>query len=346
MKKFISKMQLSKEAVLFDSKLYIIKSVLAIATGYLIGKAMPIARIDMISVLLGVMYNLQPTNISGVKSCIEQLEASTLGAACTSILIALFGINVFTVGISMALTIYVSLKINWKMVSPVAIFTCIYMTQNIQKDAFGHPSIWLTFRLRIVALGLGVLIAVIYNYISSFFYYRKMAYKRLQYAKLQLLSGLEYTKEQLESNGKGGREYLTLFPGVFNDMDLVYTNVDAMIKESKYFFNLLNLDKLKSIQKILKYFRDINHLAYDVNFEICRDNGSKTSNENAVKQISEIIEIIKGIDYTLEDVNVNNLNIEINKEEFDINDRIQYNLSLINDSVKLVIEESKVLFAE
>ena len=101
----------NKEAMLLDSKLYIVKSMVAIATGYIIGSKMPIANLDMISVLLGVMYNLEPVNVSGIKGGINQLLASTLGAACTGILILLFGINVYTIALGMALTLYVSLKI-------------------------------------------------------------------------------------------------------------------------------------------------------------------------------------------------------------------------------------------
>ena len=82
----------NKEAMLLDSKLYIVKSMVAIATGYIIGSKMPIANLDMISVLLGVMYNLEPVNVSGIKGGINQLLASTLGAACTGILILLFGV--------------------------------------------------------------------------------------------------------------------------------------------------------------------------------------------------------------------------------------------------------------
>lgn len=341
MKKLYSLFGLSREAILFDSKLYIIKAMFAIATGYVIGKAMPIARIDMISVLLGVMYNLEPINMSGVKGGIDQLLASTLGAVCTGVLILLFGINVFTIAVSMALTLYVSLKINWKMVSPVAIFTCIYMTQYIQKDAAGAPSIWLTFRLRIVALGLGILIAIIYNYISSFFYYRRIAYKRLQFAKIQLLSGLEYTKRQLENPGDISRDYITLFPSIFNNMDLVYSNIEAMINESKYFINLLRPEKLKVIQKILQYFRDINHIAYDINFEIWRDCKSEKYDENALKQIDQAMKVLKDMDFTYANINKRNFDIKIENEIDDTTDRIHFNLNLIKSYIKLVAVEAK-----
>ena len=151
---------LGQEAYLFDSPLYLTKSLLAIATGYIIGRQFPIANLDMISVLLGVMYNLEPLNRLGIRSAISQVLASVIGAAATGVLVLAFGVNVFSVSVGMLLTLYVCLKINWRLVSPVAIFTSIYMTQYLQLNEAGLPSIWLTFRLRIMALSLGILIAL------------------------------------------------------------------------------------------------------------------------------------------------------------------------------------------
>lgn len=343
MKKLFNILGLSREAILFDSKLFIFKAILAIATGYMVGKGLPLTRLDMISVLLGVMYNLEPINILGVKGGISQLIASTLGAACTGILILLFGINVATISISMALTLFVSLKINWRMVSPVAIFTCIYMTQYAQLDAAGNPSVWLTFRLRIAALGLGVLIAIFYNYIFSFFYYKKIAHKRLEFAKNQLLSGMEYTQRQLEGlDNEQSAEYITLFPSIFNDLDLVYTNISLMIGETKYSFGMLESEKLKTMQKLLRYFRDINHLTYDINFVACRGAKDNKFNEESLKSIKYSINALKEIDFTFSDYNIDFIEIEksdINEDE----NRIDSNIQSIRGYVQLVLEEAKKL---
>jgi hypothetical protein len=340
MKRLSSLLGLNREAILFDSKLYIFKAVLAIATGYIIGKALPLTRLDMISVLLGVMYNLEPINILGIKGGISQLIASTLGAACTGILILLFGINVFTISASMALTLLLSLKINWRMVSPVAIFTCIYMTQYVQLDAAGNPSIWLTYRLRIAALGLGILIAIFYNFIFSFIYYRKIAYKRLQFAKDQLLNGLVYTYELLESKcEKGEKEYITLFPSIFNDIDLVYSNISIMINEANYSFKLIHPEKLKTIQKILKYFRDINHLAYDINFVFSRGDEDSRFDSKGLELIKECIDNLKKLDFTNKEHSLE----FIGKTNEKIGTRINTNISSIKSFVELVLEENKKL---
>lgn len=343
MKRLLSLVGLNREAILFDSRLYIVKAILAIATGFLIGKAMPLTRLDMISVLLGVMYNLEPINILGIKGGLSQLVATTIGAACTGILIVFFGINVVTISVSMALTLLVSLRINWRIVSPVAIFTCIYMTQYVQRDAAGNPSIWLTYKLRIAALGLGVLIAMLYNYVFSFLYYRRIAYKRLQFAKGQVLNGLEYTYRQLEiQNEDQDRDYISIFPSIFNDLDLVYSNISMMINESAYSFEILAPERLKTIQKILRYFRDINHLAYDINFINSRGADDSIFDKKGLEEIKNCIRALKKLDFTLKE---HNLGFQNGSEEPEVNSdtRINFNIKSIKSFVELVFEENKNL---
>ncbi|GKT19327.1 hypothetical protein ADUPG1_004314, partial [Aduncisulcus paluster] len=96
----------------------------------------------MISVLFGLILTLEPVNVTGLRRGWEQFFATLIAAA------------------SVALTLYVCLKVNWRQISPVALFTAIYMTQYIQLDAAGNPSVLLTFRLRVIALGFGVFTAV------------------------------------------------------------------------------------------------------------------------------------------------------------------------------------------
>lgn len=345
MRRLIDVFRLSNEAFLFDSKLYIIKAMLAISTGYIVGRASSIARIDMISVLLGVMYNLEPINIVGIKSGVSQLIASILGAACTSILMIFLGINIFTIAISMGLTLYLSLKINWKMVSPVAIFTSIYMTQYIQKNYLDEPSIWLTFRLRIVALGIGIIIAILYNYLFSFLYYKRISDKRMEFAKLQVLKGLEYTKEQIKNRHENqDKEYITLFPYIFNDLDLIYSNIELVISESKYLCTQTKQKKLKIMKKILQHFWQINHLAYDINFEICKQIEYDKFEKNNLKLINESIENLKIVQFIHND-NISDFTLDGIEDESVGNsyNRISSNINAIKLYTKLVMGEVKKL---
>jgi ElaB/YqjD/DUF883 family membrane-anchored ribosome-binding protein len=339
MKKLAKIIGLPEEALLFDSKLYIIKAVLAVSTGYILGKALPITRLDMISVLVGVMYNLEPTNLNGLKGGLSQLFASAIGAACTAIMIGLFGINVFTIGISMALTLYVSLKLNWRFVSPVAIFTCVYMTQLVQHDIYGNSSIWLT--LRIAALGLGILVAMFFNFVVSYLYYRKMAYKRMQFARKRVVSGLEYTCKQVGENSENhGREYITVFPDIFNDLDLVYSNIESMLQEARHFHSRLQPDKLLIMQGILRSFRDINHMAYDVNFQLSHEENHELKAEFS-ELLKESISLLDSIDFTYKKVRP--IRQQMQSVCIQSKERLEQNLSHIREFASNAAQEASTL---
>ena len=329
---------LSQEAYLFDSPLYLTKSLLAIATGYIIGKQFPIAQLDMISVLLGVMYNLEPLNRTGVRSGVSQLIASTIGAAATGILVLAFGVNVFSISIGMVLTLYVCLKINWRLVSPVAIFTSIYMTQYIQVNEAGLPSIWLTFRLRIIALGLGVLIALFYNYIFSNLYYRKFAKKRLQYANEQVLNGLIYTAKVFQRTlPRGKRGYIQLFSQQMNDLDLVYSNIEALKTEFTILKKEVKLKEVNKLQEIAELYRDINHLTYDLNF-LLESTPDVVLDKEFELSLEEVIVVLESTDYTNSIVPpLHDLKVE--KHYLDIGNPFAERIHKICEKVNLVVEK-------
>lgn len=254
---------LKKEAILLDSWLYILKSMLAIGTGYILGNMFSVTRLDMISVLLGVMYNLEATNISAVKGGINQLLASFLGALTTGVLVYFLGVNVFTVMLGMGLTLFIALKIDYTAVSPVAIFTSIYMTQFLQSDSMGNPSILLTIRLRIFALGLGVLVAMVFNLIFSLIYYRKITRKRLEYVKLKLDDVMGYTYRYLMDEETVATTYNTIFSMAFADIETVSSNLEALSKDPLLPFKILEKEHLDSAKDIVKRMKLMTHLAYD-----------------------------------------------------------------------------------
>jgi hypothetical protein len=254
---------LKKEAILLDSWLYILKSMLAIGTGYILGNMFSVTRLDMISVLLGVMYNLEATNISAVKGGINQLLASFLGALTTGVLVYFLGVNVFTVMLGMGLTLFIALKIDYTAVSPVAIFTSIYMTQFLQSDSMGNPSILLTIRLRIFALGLGVLVAMVFNLIFSLIYYRKITRKRLEYVKLKLDDVMGYTYRYLMGEETVATTYNTIFSMAFADIETVSSNLEALSKDPLLPLKILEKEHLDSAKDIVKRMKLMTHLAYD-----------------------------------------------------------------------------------
>ena len=79
----VLKLLLSREAKLFDSPLFIIKSFISILTGYLLLHNHYIIGKDMISLLFGIMITLEPVSISGFKSGFSQIEASIIGGSIT-----------------------------------------------------------------------------------------------------------------------------------------------------------------------------------------------------------------------------------------------------------------------
>lgn len=267
MEKILKPFVLKKEAILLDSWLYILKSMLAIAAGYFLGSMFSVTRQDMVSVLLGVMYNLEATNISAVKNGINQLLASFLGAMTTGILVYLLGVNIFTIALGMGLTIYISIKINYKSVSAVAIFTSIYMTQLIQVDVQGDPNILLTIRIRIFALGLGILIAVIFNFIFSFLYYKKIVYKRLEYIKLKSLTALKLTRDYVEAKDPElSISYDSTFTSAFADIESVRSNIFAMKQESVMPYTSIEKENIILAEDMSTSLKIIIHMAYDLCF--------------------------------------------------------------------------------
>ena len=223
MKFIIDKIKLGRQATLFDSYLYVLKGFLSIFTGYILFHEHTILGKDMISLLFGMMLALEPVTIIGIKSGLDQIKATVLGGIVTAVLVSLFGINAITVPLGVALTMYISLKFNWRFVSPVAIFTAIYMTQYIQLDAMGEPSMWITFRLRVLALGAGIAIAILYNYLFSLAFYNSMLRKRLVYIVESLETHLDtYLNEEASGDLKVLKVNIT---SLFSDIDLVINHL-------------------------------------------------------------------------------------------------------------------------
>jgi hypothetical protein len=330
---------LKREAILLDSRLYIVKAMVAISLGYLIGRALPITRLDMVSVLLGVMYNLEAINVSGLKGGINQLLASALGAITTGFLVYLMGyqINVFVIALGIGFTLYIALKIDYRMVSPVAIFTSIYMTQLLQNDGLGNPSILLTFRLRILALGLGVAIALACNFLFSILYYRKLGQRRLEFVKIQGLLGLEKTKEILSSDHLQTLNYQGILASVFNDIEMVKANLETMMKEKKIPFNTSEKQNLKIYYELVIQIKTLIHLAYDSIY--VKENTQVVCDPSWITVLDSIMTGLKQLDFTnlkkIPSSSTNALDPKLFTQE---NSRIGENLNLMVDHYHLILE--------
>lgn len=307
MKSIVSFFKLKKEAVFLDSGLYILKAFAAVMTAYFIAYHNPILKLDIISVLFGLMLTLEPVNITGIRNGISQVYATCLGALSTAIIIYVGGINIITIALSIAFTLYVCLKIDWRAVSPVAIFTSIYMTQYVQKTSLGEPSILLTFRLRIFALVTGVVLAIIFNYLFSKFYYSSMINRRLAFLLHGLQDNLNLTKEGIE---KGDLELIKKsklsLPGSFNNIDWMFSLFNDMKKEyspKKKAFNMRKLELDKLINVIL-FMRSIAHLNYDINYVLLEEGTNCTKqpyNNKLCRELFSALEELKYLIVNIED---------------------------------------------
>lgn len=294
---------LSKEARQFDSPLFILKSFLAIMTGYLLFHNHRILGKDMISVLFGIMLSMEPVSISGFKSGLGQIKATLIGGTISAIIIYFGGINSLTVPLAVAVTIYVTLLIDWKNISIIAIFTAIYMTQYVQYNSMNEVSILLTFQLRMLAVFSGVFIAVIYNFIFSRLFYKGLVKKRTQYLIEKLKSNFElYLKKDIEYETL--KNSLTI---IFVDVDLIKANIKDLQKERK------KSEFLNNFLKIIIEIRNINHHLMDLVLKgikiddiyikevITACNEMSESIENSHKKIS-LIEKSKTENHQLQDI--------------------------------------------
>lgn len=287
---------LKREAVLLDSWLYIFKAMCAISVGFVLGRTFSITRLDMISVLLGVMYNLEPINVSGLKGGINQLLASTLGALITGFLVYImnYQISFVTIALGIGLTMYVALKIDYRMVSPVTIFTSIYMTQLLQTNALGQPSVLLTFRLRILALGLGVLVAMVFNLLFSIFYYKKIGRKRVEFVKLHSINAIKHTIKGLQDPQLIQSSEFVL-ASVFNDVDMVKANIETMMNEKFVPFKHKEKEQLSKLLEVVMHIKNMTHCAYD-NLFIAHNLGEAIDPKD-LNQMNEIVCKLEEIDF-------------------------------------------------
>lgn len=255
---------LRKEAFLLDSHLYIIKAMVALAFAYTLSMHLPLIGIDKVSILLGVMYNLEAANVLGLRGGLNQLLASSLGAFVSGLLIVVmnYQVGVLTIVLGMGLTMWIALKIDYRMVSPVAIFTSLYMNLLLQNNAMGVPSVATTFIVRLLALGFGIGVAIMFNALFSLVYYKTLAQRRLEHVKLQTLIGLRHTLNLLQST-KNAQNNLDALVGLFNDIETVKAHLDSL-SEERFWLSATLKNHLPTIQALVLEFKNMLHLAYDL----------------------------------------------------------------------------------
>lgn len=283
---FLKRILMKREAALFDAPLFILKTFIAVMLAYVLFNDSNLVGRDMISILLGLMLTLQPVNESGLKSGKDQIVASIIGGCVTSLIVIIGGVNFITVPLAVAATLYITLRIDWRSMSVIAIFTSIYMTQFIQLTSSGEPSMFLTLRLRLLSLGTGILIAVIMNFLFSLVFYKSMMKKRTVFVIEKLvdaikefinisINGNEYNYENLE------KKIILLF----GDIDYIVGGLmDIRRKDARDGNTEIFIKKLKEL-------RDINHLLLDLvmQAEYGRPDASTIGESEVIKENLEFL---------------------------------------------------------
>lgn len=320
MKKIISYFKLEREAHLLDSKMYMIKAFFAIATAYIIASNNNLLSKDMISVLFGLMLTLEPVNSTGVKNGWEQVAASIIGASVTGIIVSIFGLNTITIAISVSLTLYACIKINWRMISPVAIFSSIYMTQYIQPGDSLAQQMFSTFTLRMAALCFGVVIAVFYNYIFSVIAYKKMMHKRCALLLSDAVNNMHKVKTGIK--GVSEKELLQFkneFSDVFSNIEWVYSHYCDLKKDMKYKLYPLSIDEedYNNLENIIFFARRINYYSYHIIDCLLEDEDKSVHKDKKNKLVNEIDSIIELV--TVLETNIRNGNsvVDINFDQYE-----------------------------
>lgn len=269
--KLLNLILLDKEARLFDTKEFLIKTFVAVLMGSFVGRLVPYVAKDMISLLFGMLLTLEPVNKTGFRAGFKQVEATTIGALITGILLSILGFSPWTAALSITATLYVSLLIDWRNYSVVAVFTAIYMNSFIQTDALGAPSMIRTYLLRLAALMTGVLIAFGVNWIFSVFGYRHMLEKRLYHILEDLHGKMTDISAMIhEGDVEKSGAIMRSFPGLFNNVDWVYgtgadLKADPLTKNDR-----AKMARLDAIMTMTGLAREMTHVNYDICYRMSK----------------------------------------------------------------------------
>jgi len=260
----LKRLLIDQEASLFDTKEFLLKAFAAVLLGTVVGEMIPYVAKDMISLLFGMILTLEPVNLTGIRHGYDQVKATIFGAIITGIILSIFGYAGWTTALAVTATLYISLLINWREFSVVAVFTSIYMTQYIQTNHLGEPSVLATFQLRIIALLTGVGIALLMNWVFSIFAYRHMIEKRLYF----LLQDLEKKMGQLghmmtSKDYQEATQVMKSFAAYFSQLDWIYNTILDYKKDPLVIGKSKKIKKLNHLEAMAEIVREMTHLTYD-----------------------------------------------------------------------------------
>lgn len=283
---FFKKILWKREMTLFDTGIFILKSFATMFAGYAVFSSHPYLGRDMISLLFGAILTLEPVNVSGLKKGFEQIYASLIGGAVAAVIVMIGGINIVTVPLAVSATLYITLRINWKSMSVIAVFTAIYMTQLVQYNSAGEPGMLLTLQLRILSLGTGILIAVAANFIFSLFFYRAMLRKRIVYI-LEATTDFTCSLAEIIENPD-----LCRMEGLKDRIKKIFVDIDQIgIYVKDIGRNKRKIRLTRKYMTVLTRLRDLNHYLLDMTMLVSRK-GTMDGEPGCLVEIKDKLEAL------------------------------------------------------
>ncbi len=269
---------------LINIKFKVLKSAIAVFISLYLAKLLNLP--DLLSPAFVSVLCIQPTVFTGIKRGLQEFFVSLLGATLSLILVLPYGINLITVPITVALTIYIAIKLNLDDSIPIAIFTVLYIT------LFPMESVWITTKIRFLSILLGIASASFVNYLISFIRYKYLFYSRvlrvceITYHKFSQFLEAVYDKDTLQLN--------SLLPQI----DQIYKQVNNLKSEVTDIRKEIKIRKAPggindsiafTIERILSNIEIIIHHLYDLSrvyYEIFNEEINITKNiDNKITNI-------------------------------------------------------------
>ncbi len=279
---------LSLRKYLINIKFKVFKSAAAVFISLYIAKLLKLP--DLLSPAFVAVLCIQPTVYTGIRRGLQEFFVSLLGAIFSLIFVLPYGINLITVPLTVAFTIYVAIKLHLDDSISIAIFTVLYIT------LFPGESVIKTTEIRFFSIVIGILSASFVNYLVSF-----VRYKYLFYTRLLRASEIIYIRFNQLVDSIYDKDVETL-NSLLPEIDQIYKQLSNLKKELNDIRKEINIRKRPGgmsvtaafyMERILSHYEVIIHHLYD----LCRTYNEIFNSEHKIPKFIEnrFISIIENL---------------------------------------------------
>ena len=134
-----------------------------------------------------------------------------------------------------------------------------------------------------------------------------------------------------------------IYSSIFNDIELVTSNINTMLKESDFPYKSVEKDKLSKILEIIQLLKGINHLSYDTSYAKYEHFSTEDIRPQTLILINKVLEELEKIDFTKDNSNLSD-KIEILEMENLKEDRIAWNLISMTKYMNQILEKMPSLY--